>query len=110
MGRGAVAALKEKGLNGKVLVTGSDGSNIGLEMVKNGDMLATVWNDPVLQGAVSMSIAYAAAIGDIDPEKLGLGKHHAAIDDDDIVAVPKRHDVHPELPQSAERDDLQMFI
>ncbi|MDL2398887.1 sugar ABC transporter substrate-binding protein [Rhizobium mayense] len=70
MGRGAVAALKEKGLNGKVLVTGSDGSNIGLEMVKNGDMLATVWNDPVLQGAVSMSLAYAAAIGDVDPEKL----------------------------------------
>ncbi|WP_246799871.1 sugar ABC transporter substrate-binding protein [Rhizobium indicum] len=70
MGRGAVAALKEKGLNGKVLVTGSDGSNIGLEMVKSGDMLATVWNDPVLQGAVSMSLAYAAAIGDIDPENL----------------------------------------
>ncbi|OEC97173.1 sugar ABC transporter substrate-binding protein [Rhizobium sp. YK2] len=70
MGRGAVAALKEKGLNGKVLVTGSDGSNIGLEMVKSGDMLATVWNDPVLQGAVSMSLAYAAAVGDIDPEKL----------------------------------------
>ncbi|MGI4797318.1 MAG: sugar ABC transporter substrate-binding protein [Janthinobacterium lividum] len=70
MARGAVAALKEKGLNGKILVTGSDGSNIGLEMVKSGDMLVTIWNDPVLQGAISMSLAYAAAIGDIDPEKL----------------------------------------
>ncbi|MCQ8242218.1 sugar ABC transporter substrate-binding protein [Rhizosaccharibacter radicis] len=70
MARGAVAALKEKGLNGKVLVTGSDGSNIALEMVKSGDMLVTIWNDPVLQGAISMSIAYAAAIGDIDPQKL----------------------------------------
>jgi ribose transport system substrate-binding protein len=70
MARGAVAALKEKGLNGKILVTGSDGSNIGLEMVKSGDMLVTIWNDPVLQGAVSMSLAYAAAIGDVDPEKL----------------------------------------
>lgn len=70
MARGAVAALKEKGLNGKVLVTGSDGSNIGLEMVKSGDMLVTIWNDPVLQGAISISIAYAAAIGDIDPAKL----------------------------------------
>jgi ribose transport system substrate-binding protein len=70
MGRGAVAALREKGLNGKVLVTGSDGSNIALEMVKSGDMLVTIWNDPVLQGAVSMSLAYAAAIGDIDPAKL----------------------------------------
>lgn len=70
MGRGAVSALKEKGQNGKVLVTGSDGSGIGLDMVKSGDMLATVWNDPVLQGAVSVSLAYAAAIGDIDPRKL----------------------------------------
>jgi ribose transport system substrate-binding protein len=70
MARGTVAALKEKGLNGKILVTGSDGSNIGLEMVKSGDMLVTIWNDPVLQGAVSISLAYAAAIGDIDPAKL----------------------------------------
>ena len=70
MARGAVAALRDKGLNGKTLVTGSDGSNIGLEMVKSGDMLVTIWNDPVLQGAVSISLAYAAAIGDIDPEKL----------------------------------------
>lgn len=70
MARGTVAALKEKGLNGKILVTGSDGSNIGLEMVKSGDMLVTIWNDPVLQGAISMSLAYAAAIGDVDPQKL----------------------------------------
>ena len=70
MARGAVAALKEKNLNGKILVTGSDGSNIALEMVKSGDMLVTIWNDPVLQGAISMSLAYAAAVGDIDPEKL----------------------------------------
>ena len=70
MARGVVAALKEKNLNGKVLVTGSDGSGIGLDMVKSGDMLATVWNDPVLQGAVSVSLAYAAAVGDIDPQKL----------------------------------------
>jgi ribose transport system substrate-binding protein len=70
MARGAISALKEKNLNGKVLVTGSDGSNVALEMIKSGDMLATVWNDPVLQGAVSISLAYAAAVGDIDPEKL----------------------------------------
>ena len=70
MGRGVVAALKEKDLNGKVLVTGSDGSGIGLDMVKSGDMLATVWNDPVLQGAVSISLTYAAAVGDVDPQKL----------------------------------------
>lgn len=70
MGRGAVAALREKGLNGKVPVTGSDGSKVALDMIKSGDMLMTVWNDPVLQGAVSISLAHAAAVGDIDPQKL----------------------------------------
>jgi ribose transport system substrate-binding protein len=70
MARGAVAALREKQLNGKVLVTGSDGSKVGLDMVKSGDMLATVWNDAVMQGAVSMALARAAANGDIQPDKL----------------------------------------
>jgi ribose transport system substrate-binding protein len=70
MARGAVAALREKGLNGKIPVTGSDGSKVALDMVKDGDMLVTVWNDPVLQGAVSISLAHAAAVGDIDPQKL----------------------------------------
>jgi len=70
MARGAIAALKEKGLNGKVFVTGSDGSGWALDAVKSGDLLATMWNDPVLQGAVSVGIAYAASVGDIDPAKL----------------------------------------
>jgi ribose transport system substrate-binding protein len=70
MARGAVAALREKQLNGKVFVTGSDGSKVGLDMVKSGDMLATVMNDAVLQGAVSMALARAAAAGDIQPDKL----------------------------------------
>jgi ribose transport system substrate-binding protein len=33
-------------------------------------MLATIWNDGVLQGAVSMALAHAAAVGDIQPDKL----------------------------------------
>jgi ribose transport system substrate-binding protein len=70
MARGAIAALKERGLNGKIFVTGSDGASNALELIKNGDMLATEWNDPTLQGAVTTAIAYAAAAGDIDPEKL----------------------------------------
>lgn len=70
MARGAVAALREKQLNGKVFVTGSDGSKVGLDMVKSGDLLATVMNDAVLQGAVTMAFARAAAAGDIQPDKL----------------------------------------
>jgi ribose transport system substrate-binding protein len=70
MARGAIAALREKGLNGKVFVTGSDGASDALNEIKAGDLQMTMWNDPVLQGAVAMSIAYAASIGDIDPSKL----------------------------------------
>ena len=47
---------------------------------------------------------------DIDPEQLRLGKHHARIDYDDVVTVAKGHDVHAELAEPAERNDLQFFI
>ena len=39
-------------------------------------MLVTVWNDPVLQGAVSISLAHAAAVGDIDVSKLTPEQRH----------------------------------
>jgi ribose transport system substrate-binding protein len=70
MAHGAVAALKAQGLNGKIFVTGADGSLDGLNGVKSGDMLITMWNDPIAQGALTMYMAYAASIGDIDPAKL----------------------------------------
>ncbi|RUX21847.1 sugar ABC transporter substrate-binding protein [Mesorhizobium sp. M7A.F.Ca.US.011.01.1.1] len=70
MASGAIAALREKGLNGKIFVTGSDGSAVAFDLIKKGDMLATVWQNPSLQGAVTAALAYAAAMGDIDPEKL----------------------------------------
>jgi ribose transport system substrate-binding protein len=66
MASGAIAALREKGLNGKVLVTGSDGSAVAFDLIKKGDMLATVWQNPMLQGAVTAALAYGAAAGDID--------------------------------------------
>lgn len=65
MALGAVAALREAGLNGKVPLTGSDGSRDALELVKSGDMLSTMWVDPINQGAVSSALAYAALVGDI---------------------------------------------
>ena len=99
MARGVVAALKEKGLNGKVLVTGSDGSGIGLDMIKSGDMLATVWNDPVLQGAVSVSLAYAAAIGDIDPQKLTHAQRDFYLKQD--VVTKENVDHYIELKKNA---------
>ena len=46
----------------------------------------------------------------IDAQKFVFREHHPGVDHDDVVAVANRHHVHPELTESAERDDLQFFI
>jgi hypothetical protein len=38
---------------------------------------------------------------DIDSEQFRLGEHHAAIDDDDVIAIAEGHDVHSKLAESA---------
>jgi hypothetical protein len=47
---------------------------------------------------------------DIDAQQLGFGKHHAAIDDDDVVAIAQRHDVHAELAEPAQRDQAERTV
>jgi ribose transport system substrate-binding protein len=70
MSVGAVAALRARGLNGRVPVTGSDGSSDGLRLVKSGDMVSTMFIDPVYMGAITLAMAYAAQRGDLDPSRL----------------------------------------
>lgn len=70
MAVGAVEALRAKGLNGKIFVTGSDGASDMLNLVKSGDALSTMQNDAYGQGAYSAAIAYASLVGDIKPDEL----------------------------------------
>lgn len=70
MAIGAVAALKERGLAGKVAVSGSDGSVASFNLIKSGDMVSTMWIDGVLQGAFATTLGYGAASGDIDMRRL----------------------------------------
>jgi ribose transport system substrate-binding protein len=70
MAIGAVAALREKGLNGKIPVTGSDGSSDVLKLIQSGDMLSSMRISSYLHGAVSTALAYAATVHDIDVSKL----------------------------------------
>jgi ribose transport system substrate-binding protein len=70
MALGVLAALKEKGLAGKVFITGSDGSLDVMKRIKDGEILSTMFVDPQRQGAVAMAFAYGAAVGDIDTNKL----------------------------------------
>ena len=55
------------------------------------------------------AFAQPGDIGDdvIDAEHVRLGKHQAAVDDDDVVAVLIGHHVHADFAQAAEGDDLQ---
>ncbi|MGJ4859703.1 sugar ABC transporter substrate-binding protein [Labrys sp. La1] len=68
MALGVVAALREKGLAGKIPVTGSDGSSDALRLIQAGEMLSSMRVNSRMHGAVAAALAYAAAVGDV---KLG---------------------------------------
>ena len=70
MALGAVAALKEVGLNGKVPVTGTDGSSDVIKLIQTGEMLSTVAGLSEYQGAVAAAMLYAVRVGDLKPEDL----------------------------------------
>lgn len=66
MAVGVVQALKAKGLNGIVKVTGVDGTSAAIEMVGTGDLCVTIANNGWLQGGYGVAYAYAAKTGVID--------------------------------------------
>nr|AAQ87364.1 D-ribose-binding protein [Sinorhizobium fredii NGR234] len=70
MALGAVAALREKGLVGKILVTGSDGSSDVIKLIEKGEMLSTMHIDGYVQGAYAVALAAAAVKGDIKMDEL----------------------------------------
>jgi ribose transport system substrate-binding protein len=70
MALGALAALREKSLAGKIPVTGSDGQSDALQLIKAGEMASTMEVDGARLGAVSTALAYGVATGDIDLSKL----------------------------------------
>jgi len=70
MALGAVAALREKGVSGKILVTGSDGSSDVMKLIQSGEVLSTMYIDGYVQGATATALAVAAVTGDVDPGKL----------------------------------------
>ncbi len=47
---------------------------------------------------------------DVDAQQFRIGKHHAGVDDDDVVPVADGHRIHTELAQTAERDQLKLVI
>src|SRR6266704_1261130 len=39
---------------------------------------------------------------EVDAEQFGFGEHHARVDNDDVVAVAKRHHVHAKFTETAQ--------
>lgn len=76
MACGAIEALRAKGLNGKVYVTGADATPEMLEMVKKGDALITASADPYWQAGIGLAMAYAAQTGKLDVKSLPANKRN----------------------------------
>ncbi len=65
MGLGALEALRERGLAGKVLVTGCDGIDEFFDAIKRGEAAATVYNDAKYQAGISLGQTLAAQRGEL---------------------------------------------
>ena len=66
MAIGALEALRQEGLAGKIPVVGIDGIGAAVTAIEAGEMVGTVAWDPNWTGGMGGSIAYHTAIGEID--------------------------------------------
>jgi ribose transport system substrate-binding protein len=69
MGMGALEALRQNGLAGKVPVVGIDGIDAAVKAVETGEFAGTVAWDPMWTGGMGLSLAHAVATGKVDISK-----------------------------------------
>jgi len=70
MGMGSIQALKEAGLAGKVLVTGTDGNPEAFDAIKAGYMTSTEFQDSRYQAQLGLTMCLAAKDGELDVKSL----------------------------------------
>ena len=70
MALGIIQALKAKGLEKKIKVTGVDGVTDAINAVGEGDLVCTIANNGWMQGGYGVAYAYAARTGKIKPESM----------------------------------------
>ena len=73
MGMGALEALRQNGLAGKVPVVGIDGIDAAVTAIEAGEFAGTVAWDPLWTGGMGLAIPYAHATGKIDITKEAEG-------------------------------------
>lgn len=64
---GVIEALRAEGLAGTIPVVGYDGATQAIEYLSTGEMLATVYTNPVWGGGMALALAYHAATGSYKP-------------------------------------------
>jgi len=70
MAMGAIQALREAGLAGKVLVSGTDGNPEAFEAIKAGYMVSTEFQDSRYQSMFGLSMVLAAKRGELNVQEL----------------------------------------
>ena len=88
MALGAIDAMQKEQVEAHPIVVGIDGTKVGLEAVKNGDMIGTVLNDAKGQAEGIVELACSLAFGGELPEDIELidGKY---IRKPHIIITPK---------------------
>ncbi|MVB11502.1 D-galactose-binding periplasmic protein [Caprobacter fermentans] len=76
MALGAIDAIQGSSLKRAPVVVGVDGTQPGLEAVKDSSMLGTVYNDAKKQADAIMDLSYALACGQKIPETVELKNQH----------------------------------
>ncbi|MEA5013766.1 MAG: sugar ABC transporter substrate-binding protein [Candidatus Limiplasma sp.] len=100
MALGVVQALRAKGLDKKVKVTGVDGIAAAIEMVGTGDLVCTIANNGWLQGGYGVAYAYAAHTGKIDTATMD-NKHRMFYTDGYLVTAETLPDYTKNFVESA---------
>jgi methyl-galactoside transport system substrate-binding protein len=72
MALGAIDAMKKEDIENPPVVIGIDGTKVGLEAVKNGDMIGTVLNDGRGQADGIIELAYSIVLDKPLPESIKL--------------------------------------
>ena len=87
-----------------------DGALENLEDVRHGADVVLVSMRQDQGGDVVLLQLAQVRDDEVDPEQLGLGEHHASIDEDGSVAAGDNHHVHAELAQAPERHELERRV
>ena len=96
MALGAIDAMKKENLAKPPVVVGIDGTQVGLEAVKNQDMIGTVLNDSFGQAEGITQLAYSVVFHQELPESIELinGKYirkpHIIVTSDNIEEILNR--------------------